>query len=156
MLVMSLLPLGLLQHLGYKTGHKKIVIWKIVLCIILFEISCTPYAYLSFLGWLDLIYFSLAWMFFYIARFLLPARVTVIAPVLFGLMLMYPASSFITMSNGHLAFSHDTFVIDLTQGRDKVLDFMQALFRAAWAVLPLVGVHYLMKSIEEAPRRVQS
>lgn len=151
MLVASLFPLGVLQYFKRKTGLK-IAIWKQILCVFLFEISFAPYTTVFFLGrgymgFLDCFYFLLIWTFFYIARSLLPARISIIAPVVFGLMLMYPASLFITISDGHLAFSHNPFEsIDLTRGRNKVLDFMHDLSKIAWAVLPLVGTHYLMKS----------
>lgn len=153
-LAMSLLPLGVIRYVGHKTGHR-MTVWKQVLCVLLFEFSFAPYASVLFLaradtGLISWIYFLLVWMFFYIARFLLPARISIIAPILFGLMLMYPAWSFITISEGHLAFSYGSSrVIDLARGSNKVLDFIHDLSNIAWAVLPLVGTHYLLKSIEK-------
>lgn len=153
-LVASLFPLGVLQYTKRKTGLK-IAVWKQILCVFLFELSFAPYTTVFFLGrgnmgFVDCFYFILIWIFFYIARSLLPVRITIIAPVVFGLMLIYPASLFITISDGHLAFSHNPFgSIDLTRGRNIVLDFLHDLYGIAWAVLPLVGVHYLLKSIEK-------
>lgn len=152
MLVASLFPLGVLQYLKHRTGLK-IAVWKQILCVFLFELSFAPYTTVFFLGrgnmgFVDCFYFFLIWTFFYIARSLLPARISIIAPVVFGLMLIEPVSFFITISDGHLAFSDGSSrAIDLSRGGDKILDFMHALYKIAWAVLPLVGTHYLMKSI---------
>lgn len=156
-LAMGLLQLGAIQYVNHKTGHK-MAVWKLVTCVFLFELSFVPYASFLFLasahaGWMNLIYFLLVWMLFYIFRFVLPAKFSIVVPIVFGLMLIEPASSFITMSDGHLAFRHDTSrVIDLSRGGDKVLDFLHDLYKIAWAVLPLLGVHYLMGSIEQARR----
>lgn len=150
-LAMSLLPLGAIKYVDHKTGHK-MAVWKQVICVSLFEFSFAPYTSFLFLasahiGWMNLIYFILIWMLFYVFRFVLPARFTVIAPIVLGLMLMEPASSFITMSDGHIAINLEpSRTIDLSRRGDKVLDFLHILYRTAWAVLPLVGVHYLMKS----------
>lgn len=152
-LVISASPFSMLQYLKYKKGFR-VAIWKTILCIILFTISFLPYAFSLFLisansGWINLIYFILIWVFFYIAHFVLPARISIIAPILLGLMLMIPASSFITVFHGHLVISLEpSQAIDLARGKNKLLDFLHDLFGIAWAILPLVGVHYLMNSIE--------
>lgn len=154
MLAMSLLPLGVIYYSKRKTGHK-MAAWKIVLCIFLFEVSFVPYALSLFslrtsMGWLNLTYFLLIWTSFYISRFILPSKFSIVAPILFGLMLIEPASSFITISDSHIYFGHGNGqTSDLSRGGNKVLDFMHDLYKIAWAVLPLIGTHYLLKSIEK-------
>lgn len=155
MLVTSLLPLGVLQHTRRRTGNK-IAIWKIVLCIFLFELTAASYAFsLAFMGWVDLIGLLLIWILFYATRSLLPEKVTIIAPLVFGLLLMEPLSSFITITEGHIVLRNgfSSLVKELTSGpnlfdRSLFKLVMFDLYRIALTILPLLGVHYLMLSVE--------
>lgn len=153
MLATSLLPLGVLRYLKRKTGHQ-IAVWKWILGVFLFEFSFAPYALLvsaidAIDGWLNLTYFLLVWMLFFVVRRLLPARISVAALVVLGFMLMEPATSFITISSGHIAFSHSQ-VVDLSpRGNDPIWRFLKILYGMVWTVFPLLGVHYLINSIEK-------
>lgn len=155
MLITSLLPLGVLQYTRHTTGNK-IAIWKILLCVFLFELTATTYAFSSvFMGWVDLIVLFLIWILFYTTRSLLPEKVAIIAPLVFGLLLMEPLSMFITIANGHIVFHNgfSSLLDELTSGPNlfdrslfKLIIF--DLYRITLTVLPLVGLHYLMLSVE--------
>lgn len=155
MLVVSLIPFGAVQHFCHKK-NRMMASWKKVLCILLFLLSWLPYmsAGLLFnntasilLTWAQ---FLFVWLLFYGSLFLRLGKYSVVPPIVLGLMLMEPASSFITVSNDHIAFDlGNSTTIDLSRGGDKLQDFLYALYRISFAVLPLVGVHYLARSIEK-------
>lgn len=157
MLILSLLPLGMMQYTKRSIGVK-LSVWKWVLCIFLFEFSFLPYIIvLLYKGVLDLIYFLLIWVIFFIARLKLSNQFTVAVCVLLGLMLMVPFSLMVTISDGHITFdSHYVYsFIDLASKHSLFNLIMHDLYAMVWTIFPLLGVHYLMKSMENKPNNNQ-
>lgn len=153
-LTASLLPLGVLRFLIHK-HHFEISGWKQFLFVFVFEVSFIPYAILiAFLGWLNLIYFVSVWVFFYFIRYYLPARMVGALPILCGLMLMVPVSTFLSVSDGHITFRNNlpNFIAGLTRGADWLEVWGAAAYRIAAAVIPFFISQYLMNSFEKSKR----
>lgn len=149
--IVSMIPIGAIQYLCHKTGVR-LALWKKALSVLLFLFSFLPYASAALLLYnLDLIYlvwaqFLLVWLLFYGSLFLRQGNCSVVFAIIFGLILMIPATSFITVSNGHFSFFYDkSQLFYFFLGGNSSLGFLNVLYGVAWTVLPLVGVHYLMK-----------
>jgi hypothetical protein len=154
MLIICLLPLGVLRY-AERNGDAEISRWKSISCVLLFEFSFAPYAFLvsashSVLKWVNLICFLSIWMSFFIARNFLPARFSLVAPIAFGLMLIEPASSFVFITDNRMYFRVDNgSTINLSSGGNELIEFLHILYKISWAIFPMLGVHYLMKSVEK-------
>jgi len=147
MLAAILFPLMAIQFLARKQGCK-FAIWKQFSCVLLFVLSFAPYASFLFLadalgGLINLIHFVLVWMLFFLLQLFSPRRFIFIASIFLGLALMVPATSFITISGGVVSFDDSGSTMDLSR-QNKLFDFLFDLYRIAWAVLPLLGFHYLI------------
>lgn len=149
MLILAVLPLLAIEHAGRKTGGR-LPVWRKVLCVILFEVSFAPFVSFFLLGrgnmaFLDCGYFLLMWGAFCFFRFLLPVRVSVAAPIFFGLMLVMPLTLFLTASNGYLEFAGagGGWTVDLSRGGNYLSYVLQAVYRVSWGVLPLLGFYAL-------------
>jgi hypothetical protein len=153
MLTMALFSIGMLRYLESSRGAK-IAAWKSICYILLFEFSFAPYAVLvsashSVLKWVNLIWFLSVWMMFFFVRHSLPVRFSFVASIVFGSLLIEPVSSFVSISGNRLYFGFDNFhTIDLASSGLPTDQFLHILYRMAWAIFPMFGVHCLMKSVE--------
>lgn len=150
MIIAGLLPLVAIQYAKHVDGFK-LTIWKQLACLVLFELSFTPYAFIisvssGVYSWLNMGYFLLIWILFYLANFLLPLRLGAVASVILGLLLLAPASTFLTISDGHFSFDFGpSHTIDVAYQQNIVKALLQDVFKFAWATFPLLGVHWLMR-----------
>ena len=149
MFVAAGFPMLVIRYATQK-ADRKLVVWKKILCIVLFEISFAPTA-TNFLlgrgnmGFLDCLYFIMIWLIFCIFSFSLPAKISIIAPVFLGLLLVEPLSLFVAMTDHGLTVVHrHGHTVDLAIAGNKVAAFFQDFYRLAWAVFPLIGFHYLL------------
>ena len=145
------LPAGLLlyaaiRRIAVKSGSKT-ASWKILLLVLVFGASLVPYATVSlFTGPHDIAYFFLVWVLFYFTRSLPPFRISIIVPIMCGIMLAFPVSTFIYIDGGVMFYNG---LPNALQGYGTITGFAYYFALAAAA-------HYLMASMESGSRAVSA
>jgi hypothetical protein len=136
----------------FKTGirlplSKKLLAW----CLLV--VSFLPWATTVFLApplaYLNIAYFFAVWTLFHAVRLVFPISYYIAAPIIFGLMLITPLSSFIQLENGHFSLLPHKAVADLfIEVGKNWKDFSSAVYSIAFAVLPLLGTHFLLRRVD--------
>jgi hypothetical protein len=139
----------------FKTGIRS-PLWKKLLAWCLLVVSFLPWATIVFLApplaYLNIAYFFIVWTLFHTVRLVLPITCYIAAPIMFGLVLVTPLSSFVQLENGHFSLLPHKTVTDLfIEVGKNWKDFPSAVYSMAFAVLPLLGTHFLLRRNDIGP-----
>ena len=87
-------------------SEREISTWKIVSILLIFTVSLAPYLVFALtVGLEDLVYFFLIWVIFFVVRPWLAAKYSIILPIVCGIMLAFPASTFLYVGKYRIAFN---------------------------------------------------
>tara|TARA_R100000353_G_C6456383_1_gene182663 strand:+ start:149 stop:631 length:483 start_codon:yes stop_codon:yes gene_type:complete len=143
----SSLPICFLLYLNADPKFD-LIIWKAVLCVILFELSFAPFVYAAaVLGWLDIVYVLLLWGLLYTVIVKFSSFGAVFVALLVGVLLSFPLSSLVKISGYSIDITLANWLSLFSSSKDN-FDSLKLFYRLFWALAPALSSYVLIKSMK--------